>query len=424
MPVLNPIPTPAYTATSATNADTFNPRAHMYNTPSTASGLGAVPSTIGAQCPSGQAFHLKKALVEAAKARKFGKLADHVTMPKNMGERITMFHYFPMLDDRNTNDQGIDARGVQIRNGNLYGSSKDVGTITGRLPTLTEDGGRRNRVGFQRALIEGTFHKFGFFYEWTEDSVNFDSDPMWLTHVYTEAIKAAEQIQEAQLQNDLLNAAGVILYSGAATNNGTMNHTSVVDYKTLKRLETMLNDNNTPKTTTILSGTRMVDTRTIRSSRVLFVGSEVVPLIESMVDSLNRPAFIPVQMYAADPKAQVMEDEIGSVGTFRIVEHNQMHHWAGQGATEVTSHGLRATGGKYNIYPMLVVTSGSFSTIGFLANANGSSKLRIITKKPGEATADRNDPYGEVGFTSIRWFYGCLIQRSEWIGLIKTVAPL
>lgn len=31
---------------------------------------------------------------------------------------------------------------------NLYGSSKDVGTITSRLPLLTEDGGRVNRVGF------------------------------------------------------------------------------------------------------------------------------------------------------------------------------------------------------------------------------------------------------------------------------------
>ena len=421
MPQLNPIPTPAYTATSTHNMDTFNPRGHLHNDPTGINGT-PVPSSIGQQ--SVNAYYLKKVLVELAKKRKFGAMADTTNMPRNQGKRIRVHHLLPLLDDRNLNDQGIDARGIQIQDGNMYGSSKDIGKILSRLPALTETGGRVNRVGFSRREIEGTFHKFGFFYEWTEDSVNFDSDPMWLTHVYTEAIKAAEQIQEAQLQNDLLNAAGVILYSGAATNNGTMDHTSVVGYKTLKRLETMLNDNNAPKTTTILSGTRMVDTRTIRTSRVLFVGSEVVPLMESMVDSLNRPAFIPVQMYAADPKAQVMEDEIGSVGTFRIVEHSQMHHWAGQGATEVASHGLRATGGKYNIYPMLVVTSGSFSTIGFQTNGDGNSKLRIITKKPGEATADRNDPYGEVGFTSIRWFYGCLIQRSEWIGLIKTVAPL
>ena len=121
MPVLNPIPTPAYTATSATNSDTYNPRAHMYNDPSNLGGTGAVPSTLGVQTPTAQAYHLKTALTEAAKKRKFGKLADSITMPKNMGQRITMFHYFPLLDDRNLNDQGIDAKGAQIRNGNLYG---------------------------------------------------------------------------------------------------------------------------------------------------------------------------------------------------------------------------------------------------------------------------------------------------------------
>lgn len=70
---------------------------------------------------------LKAALTEAAKKRKFGKLADVTTMPKNMGQRLTQWHFFTLLDDRNLNDQGIDARGVQIRNGNMYGSSKDIG---------------------------------------------------------------------------------------------------------------------------------------------------------------------------------------------------------------------------------------------------------------------------------------------------------
>lgn len=424
MPILNPIPTPAYTATSTHNSDTFKPRAHMYNDPSNLSGSGAVPSTIGVQSPSGQAYHLRKALTEAARKRKFGKLADHITMPANMGKRITMFHYFPLLDDRNMNDQGIDARGVQIKNGNLYGSSKDVGTITGALPTLTEDGGRRNRVGFQRTMIEGTFHKFGFFYEWTQESVDFDSDPNWLSRIYTEAIIAAEKIQEDKLQIGLLGAAGTVLYSGTATSDATMDHTSQVSYKTLKRLETALNEVNAPKSTTIMSGSRMVDTRTLRTNRVMFVGSEVVPLLEAMQDVLNRPAFIPVHQYAADPKAQVMEDEIGAIGHFRIIEHPEMKHWAGKGATSVSGNGLRNSNGKYNIYPMLVVSSGSFSTIGFQTGSNGNSKLKIITKKPGEATADRSDPYGEVGFTSVKWFYGILVQRPEWIGLIKTTAPI
>lgn len=52
------------------------------------------------------------------------------------------------------NDQGIDANGVSIVDGNLYGSSKDIGTIEGKLPLLTENGGRVDRVGFTRLELE------------------------------------------------------------------------------------------------------------------------------------------------------------------------------------------------------------------------------------------------------------------------------
>ena len=123
-----------------------------------------------------------------------------------------------MLDDRNINDQGIDATGATIANGNLYGSSKDIGTITvGKLPTLTEHGGRVNRVGFKRIEVEGTMAKFGFFDEYSQESIDFDTDPQLQMHIRRESTRGANEITEAQLQVDLLNAAGVVRYGGAAT---------------------------------------------------------------------------------------------------------------------------------------------------------------------------------------------------------------
>jgi len=60
--------------------------------------------------------------------------------------------------------------------GNIYGSSKDIGTILSKLPSLSETGGRVNRVGFTRVEIEGTLEKFGFFDEYTQESLDFDTD--------------------------------------------------------------------------------------------------------------------------------------------------------------------------------------------------------------------------------------------------------
>ena len=42
--------------------------------------------------------------------------------------------------------------------------------------------------------------------------------------------------------------------------------------------------------------------------------------------------------------------------------------------------------------------------------------------EPGKETADRNDPYGELGFMSIKCYYGFMVLRPERIALIKTIA--
>ena len=44
------------------------------------------------------------------------------------------------------------------------------------MPVLSETGGLVNRVGFTRVEVSGTFEKYGFYTEYTEDSMNFDTD--------------------------------------------------------------------------------------------------------------------------------------------------------------------------------------------------------------------------------------------------------
>lgn len=377
-----------------------------------------------------QTFHyLKKAIIEARKEQYFMPLASVTNMPKHFGKSIKVYEYVPLLDDRNVNDQGLDASGVFYANGNLYGSSKDIGTITGKLPVLTENGGRVNRVGFTRIQREGSLNKFGFFYEFTQESMDFDSDEDLKDHLSRELMNGAVQITEAVLQRDLIAAAGVILYSGAATSNGTITGEgatpSVVDYADLMRLDQMLTDNRTPKQTTVITGSRMIDTKVINAARVMFIGSELVPLVKGMQDLFGNPAFIGVQHYG--DAGTIMNGEIGTVDAFRIVVVPEMLYWAGSGAAvSGGGNGYRysnKSGNKYDIYPMLVVGDDSFTTIGFQTDGK-SVKFTVITKMPGMATADKMDPYGEIGFSSIKWYYGLLVKRPERIALVKTIAPV
>src|SRR5690606_26517511 len=84
-------------------------------------------STIGPQI--NLEYYQKQALIEARREQYFSQLADVTSMPKNMGKKIKRYHYLPLLDDANLNDQGIDAAGVAID------STKFVVTLSALVQT-------------------------------------------------------------------------------------------------------------------------------------------------------------------------------------------------------------------------------------------------------------------------------------------------
>lgn len=461
-----------------------------YNDP-----INGSDSTVGGQI--NVQYYWKKALIEARKEQYFSQLADVQTMPKNFGKTIKAFHYMPLLDDQNLNDQGLDAAGAVITtsqyfahlpelvttyaveadataaaaainaidagvavktgsatpwtvtnskldlkagtlaqvttlvgavkgatyiqgSGNIYGSTKDVGMIAGKLPLLSETGGRVNRVGFTRKEIEGSFQKFGFFHEWSQESVDFDTDAELQQHIQNELVNGASEVTEDALQIDLLNAAGVVKFAGDATTTATLNAGDVVSYSDLMHLSIQLDQNRTPKATTIITGSRMVDTRTIDAARFMFIGSELLPTLKAMKDLHNNPAFVHTYQYGDAVKP--ITGEVGSIDQFRFVVVPEMMKWANAGAlaSDATYY---AGDSRYDVFPMLCIGDASFTTIGF--NTDGKSvKFKTYTKMPGEETADRNDPYGEMGFSSIKWYYGFMILRPERIALIKTLAKL
>lgn len=486
----------------------------QYNDP-----LGGTDSSIGGNQIRTD-YYKRKALFEARKQMAFMPLSSVMEMPKHFGKKIKLYHYLPLLDDRNINDQGIDANGAVttrevtitidrpdelssvynsyyavgegadnnaaltaaqaeaviifrnlgvlntdyattktalegdgwvitendavVNGGNLYGSSKDIGYISGRLPTLTENGGRVNRVGFSRFQIESNLEKFGFFDEYTQESVDFDSDEMLMEHVTREMINGAVEITEDTLQIDLINAAGIVRYGGTAANDGEIDGNaatpSVITYDGLMRMAIDLDNNRTPKQTKMITGTRMIDTKVIDSARILYIGSELIPVFKKMKDSFDEKAFIPVQHYAAggslySDNGSFLPGEIGTVDQFRVVVNQEMMHWEGHGAAAGANADNYRTGvapvgsgaanegaEAFNIYPALCIGSEAFTTIGF-ARGGKEDKFTIYHKKPGKEIADRNDPYGEVGFMSIKWYYGILITRPERIALYKSLAP-
>ena len=368
----------------------------------------------------------RKALIETAQVEYFGQLGDVETLTKNYGQKIKKYHYLPLLDNRNINDQGLDATGVVIANGNLYGSSKDPGVISGKLPALSEAGGRVNRVGFKRLEIEGEIAQYGFFYEWSEEALNFDTDADLYSHINRESVRGAREVSEDILQMDLLDAAGVVKFMGtSAVSLATVN--TVISYNDLVKLGVTLDDNRCPKDTKAIKGSQDTDVINIGSARYAFIGSELIPTLMRLTDYHGDKAFVPVEKYAKIENGKYMNTlhgEIGSVAGFRFVVVPEMMQYKGQGATvasAVDGSTLLSNGTKIDVYPILVVGSGSFAKINFQSSGTTNDKFKIIVRKPG-TFANPEDPFEKIGYSSIQFWQGTMILRPEWIAKVLTGA--
>ena len=393
--------------------------AQLYNAPP------GTPSDIGPQFNTH--YWDRRSLIDAAEQMFFSPLADVRSMPMHYGKEMKVYFYVPLLDDRNVNDQGLDASGAVTAYRNMYGSSKDVGLISARMPTLTEEGGRVNRVGFTRLERNGTLQEHGFFTEFSDDMMTFDTDSDLYSHMSREMVAGANEITEDLLQIDLLSNAGTVVYTGVATQDSEITgegaNPSVVTFMDLKKLSIVLDDNRTPKNTKIIKGSTMNDTATINASRIMYIGSDLQITVENMVDGLGNPAFVPVRKYAA--ASTIMNGEIGSVGDFRIIVVPNMMNWEGAGAVATASNlGYADDGANYNIFPMLVVGDGSFATVGLQGSGRKGTKQKfnIIVKKPGKEMATIQDPYGKIGFSSITFYHGFIALRPERLAVVKTVA--
>ena len=439
-----------------------------------------VQSTIGDQIVE-EAYE-RKAIVDAARDMYFMPLAETKDMPRNSGKTMKSNIYYPILDVRNVADEGIDALGqtfdaarfyafvdgaigsvgwlqgggglgdadatggfnsveavvdsanyaawiaanptgiVSGGTSNMYGGSRDPGVITAKLPLLSEGAQRVNRVGSTRVVTKGSIEQFGFFTEYTEDSMMFDTDAELMMHITTEMIHAAVEVTEDLLQRDLLTCAATIRLAGGALTKATLEATDIVTYDDFVNLSIELDLNRTPKQKSVITGSRMVDTKTINSARIMYVAAEMIPLLESLQDYQGGKAMTEVRQY--EGQTTTLNGEHGSIHSFRIVVNPEMQYESGGGAAEGQS-AVYNNNTNNSVFPMLVVGDDSFSTIGFMSDGKKrNTKFTIHHLKPGADSLTRENPYANMGLMSIRWWYGFLCKRPERIAVMWTTVPI
>jgi len=404
----------------------------------------------------------RAAVLEAKKVKTFSQLGDKLTQPKNYGQKIVKYHEIPILDDRNINDQGIDANGVTMvagewytydvdgakvgtfatyleaqeaivqgtaaavslksGNGNLYGGSKDLLVQNGSFPALSEEGGMINRVGMKRLTIEAEVAEFGFYLSFTQKSLDMDTETGLLAR-YSRAVGEAQgDVRESQIRNSLIGASeNNRVFAGDALAIGEVGADDTLTYSDLRLMDQALKEARCPKTTKLIDGSTKVGTTTVGKARYAYVGLEALPTLEDMQHN-SKDVWSAVEDYAA--AGTIAMDEIGRIGAFRFIEVEEMPNYAGQGAnatddtdrdgsasdpaSAVDDETFNTTNDFYDVFPVLFVGSGSFATVGFEGDV---ARVKTIMPK-----ADAyNDVYGKVGAVSISWYYGIMFLKPEFI---------
>ncbi len=422
--------------------------------------VGADNSSIGQQI--NDKHYSRAAVIEAKRTKTFSQLGDKLTQPKHFGDKIVKYHEIPILDDRNVNDQGIDANGVSMTagmwyaydldgvrlgeyateqqakaaitnagviegtiksgNGNLYGTSKDMLVQNGAFPALTEEGGMVNRVGMKRLVIEAQVTEFGFYMSFTKKSLDMDTETGLLGRYSREVGVAQGDIREAQIRNSLIGQAEQNrVFAGDATTMAELGSDDIVGMTDLRMMDKALKDARCPRSTKLIDGSTKYGTTTVGKARYAYVPTEALPTLEDMQHN-GKDVWSAVEDYAA--AGTIAMDEIGRVGPFRFIEVEDMPNYSGQGAdttdanddaevaNRYTSMGSDGTE-RYDVFSILFVGSGSFATVGFEGDV-----ARVVTVMP-KADA-HNDVYGKKGAVSISWFYGIMYLQPSWIRMINT----
>jgi N4-gp56 family major capsid protein len=417
-----------------------------------------------------------KAVAEMApRKRFFSQRSNPIAMPKNYGDTLTKEVRLPILHKDNLIDANIDASTataiqnmfiaynsagaiagtydvstyavtnsvtidaartacynaavtaagaggkVKMGSGYLLNGKADYAVAEQSIPVLPEEGGVVGLLNSTSKLVSAkiTFHAIGLKY--TVRSVDLDSRKNQVAQKIKDLSRATHELKEIQVQNSIIAASEVnrLIASTTATTISQMTAADILTYDALQGFEQALLAEDVPMDTEIIEGTTKIDTKVVEDGWVVYINRELMPAIRKVKGPDGTTlAFIPKSQYAAG--TMLLDGEFGAIGSFRFVVVPDLPAYRGKGSsvsadTATDKLNRHATGGKYDIFPMIVVGSDSFSTTGFTD--------KDVTAAHIPPTRDvYNDMSAQVGGVVSNWTYGFLNYRPERIRQLAVVA--
>lgn len=362
-------------------------------------------------------FYDRAGVKAANRVNLYGQFADRKSMPKKMGKTFKISKFLHLYD-RTTDNAEFASKG--------FLSARSITEITTDLETnagLAEGAGAVNKVVLKKVTMETSLARYGEMLPYTDEVEIFSEDAMQVR--YREELgELANSRQEDLLQRDML-ATGTVMFGGSSTSLATVDEDSKVTYDLIRKGVRKLVRNRAKKNSTVVTGSTKIDTRTIAKAYYAIIGANVKGDLETITrgtGSTEEYAYSASHKYAS--AATLADGEVGAMHEMRFIESESAVVYSGQGATATTANvaDLAYTGtldvdAKFDVFPILVPTEGSFATVGL----KGQGKIKFNSKSP--AKVENSNPYGTTGFFSYNFFYaGIILQEDKLLKILVSAS--
>ena len=356
-------------------------------------------------------FYDRAGIKAANRTNVYGQFADRKSMPTKMGKTYKISKFLHMYD-RALSDTDFASKG--------YLTARDAAEVSQALTdaSLAEGAGRVNVRTLQKVTYETTLARYGEMIDYTDEVELFSED--YIQVKYREELgELANSRVEDLIQLDML-ATPTVMFSGTATSKSTVGGDAVADgstddvckvsYDLIRKGVRKLVRNRAKKNTSIVTGSTKIGTTPVAKAFYAIIGADVKADLETLTRGTGYEkeyVYVPVEKYAA--AANLAEGEVGKMHEVRFIESEAQVVYRGKGADVPTGYtgSLQNDGTKFDVFPILFPTEGSFATVGL----KGKGKIKFNAKSP--ADVDNVNVYGNQGFFSYNFWYAGIILQPE-----------
>lgn len=223
------------------------------------------------------------------------------------------------------------------------------------------------------------------------------------------SVRQGEQIGETReaLTWDVVRAGTGVTYANGETARNALDHDSALGAEECRSVVAQLELQKAKKYTMVLNGSPNYETFAIEPSYVAVGHTDMKPILRDLKGGNINDTFTPVARYGASQSTSHPR-EVGNFEDTRFVLSPDLHPFRGHGATDAET-GLKATGGKADVYPMLFLGRDAWGCIA-LRGASAVKPMVLNANVPRGS-----DPLGQRGTIGWKFWFACMVLNEAWM---------